>query len=79
MTTAVINESLEEYEAVNFSVNKEFVFSNVSIILKTLNISEDMDLFGKGEGCFFSSSIIDTENIFRPIEIDLGKGFLRKK
>ena len=79
MTTGVINESPEEYEAVNFSVNKEFVFSNVSIILKTFNLSEDMDLFDKGEGCFFSSSIIDTENVFRPIEIDLGKDFLRKK
>ena len=53
MTTGVINESPEEYEAVNFSVNKEFVFSNDSIILKTFNLSEDMDLFDKGEGCFF--------------------------
>ena len=33
----------------------------------------------KVRDAFFSSSIIDTENVFRPIEIDLGKDFLRKK
>ena len=33
----------------------------------------------KVRDAFFSSSIIDTENMFRPIEIDLRKGFLRKK
>ena len=58
MTTGVINESPEEYEAVNFSVNKEFVFSNVSIILKTFNLSEDINLFDKGEGCFFLPALL---------------------
>ena len=50
MTTGVINEYPEEYEAVNFSVNKKFIFSNVLIILKTFKLSEDIDLFDKGEG-----------------------------
>ena len=58
MTTAVINEYPEEYEAVNVSVNKKFAFSNVSIILKTFNLSEDMDLFDKGEGCFFLPALL---------------------
>lgn len=53
MTTGVINEYPEEYEAVNFSVNKKFIFSNVLIILKTFKLSEDIALFDKGEGSRF--------------------------
>ena len=65
MTTGVINEYPEEYEAVNFSVNKKFVFSNVSIILKTFNLSEDMDLFDKGEGCFFLPALLPALSILK--------------